>query len=146
MVDPIDKFLTPQAKLSGKGLVGFSYEVVVWLDRKSIAYLSCEHYFVSGFRFFVLSHRQLSLCKQRSLCYHCLLVVVMTPWKTLVSLGRKLCLFVCYVKHVGNKQWVAKGTVSIEWRREIGRYRTNIRRGVQRQRRTGLLWFWLHLL
>jgi len=56
-----------------------------------------------------------------------------------VSLGRKLCLFVCYVKHVANKQWVAKGATNIEWRREIGRCRTNIRRGVQRQRRRSMV-------
>jgi hypothetical protein len=52
-----------------------------------------------------------------------------------VSLGRKLCLFVCYMKHVGSKQWVAKGTVSIQWRREVGHCKTNIRRGVQGQKR-----------
>jgi len=56
-----------------------------------------------------------------------------------VSLGRKLCLFACYVKQVGNKQWVAKGATSIQWRGEVGRSRTNIRRGVQGQRRIGLL-------
>jgi len=53
-----------------------------------------------------------------------------------VSLGRKLCLFVCYVEHVGNKQWVAKGIVSIQWKREIGHCKANIRRGIQRQIRT----------
>jgi hypothetical protein len=56
-----------------------------------------------------------------------------------VSLSRKLCLFMCYVKQVGNKQWVARGTISIYWKREIRRYKMNIRRGVQGQRRTGLL-------
>ncbi len=55
-----------------------------------------------------------------------------------MSLGRKLCLFVCYVEQVGNKQWVAKGVASIQWRREIGHYMANIRRGIQRQRRIGL--------
>jgi hypothetical protein len=44
----------------------------------------------------------------------------------------------CYVEHVNNKQWVAKGIASIQWRREIGCCRMNIRRGVQRQRRTSL--------
>jgi hypothetical protein len=62
-----------------------------------------------------------------------------------VNLGRKLCLFVYYVEHVGNKQWVVKGAASIQWRREVKRCKTNIRRGVQRQRRIGLL-FWLPLL
>ncbi len=62
-----------------------------------------------------------------------------------MSLGRKLCLFVYYVEHVSNKQWVAKSAVSNQWRREIRRCKTNIRKGVQRQRRIGLL-FWLHLL
>jgi len=62
-------------------------------------------------------------------------MVIMTAWRRLVSLSKKLCLFVCYVKHVASKQWVAKGAASIEWRREIGCCRTNIRRGVQRQRR-----------
>jgi hypothetical protein len=49
-------------------------------------------------------------------------MILMTPWKRLVSLGRKLCLFVCYVKQVGSKQWVAKGVASIQWKKEIGRY------------------------
>jgi len=62
-------------------------------------------------------------------------MIVMISWKRLVSLGRKLCLFMCYVEQVGSKQWVAKGVASIESRREKGRYKTNIRRGVQRQRR-----------
>jgi hypothetical protein len=32
----------------------------------------------------------------------------------------------CYVKQVGNKQWVAKGVVSIQWRGEVGHYKMNI--------------------
>ncbi len=55
------------------------------------------------------------------------------------------CLFVCYVKQVGRKQWVAKGIASIQWRGEVGQCRMNIRRGVQGQRTTGLL-FLLKLL
>jgi hypothetical protein len=57
-----------------------------------------------------------------------------------VSLGRELCLFMCYVEHVGNKQWVAKGVASVQSIREIGRCMMNIRRGVQRQRKIDL-WF-----
>ncbi len=45
-----------------------------------------------------------------------------------MSLGRKLCLFVCYVKQVDSLQWVVKGVVSIQWRREVGHCRMNIRR------------------
>ncbi len=56
-----------------------------------------------------------------------------------MSLGRKLCLFVCYVKHVANKQWVAKGVASVEWRGEIKCCRMNIRRGVQRQRKRSMV-------
>jgi hypothetical protein len=66
-------------------------------------------------------------------------MVVMTTWRRLVSLGRKLCLFVCYVKHVANKQWVAKGVASVEWRGEIKCCRMNIRRGVQRQRKRSMV-------
>ncbi len=56
-----------------------------------------------------------------------------------MSLGRKLCLFLCYVKQVGSKQWVAKGATNIQWRGEVGRCKMNRRRGVQGQRRTCLL-------
>jgi len=48
------------------------------------------------------------------------LVVVMTAWRRLVNLGKKLCLFVCYVKQVGDKQWVDKGGASIQCRQEVG--------------------------
>jgi hypothetical protein len=34
--------------------------------------------------------------------------------KRLVSLGKKLCSFVHYVKHVDNKQWVAKDAANIQ--------------------------------
>ncbi len=34
-----------------------------------------------------------------------------------MNLGGKLCLFVCYVKHVDNKRWGDKGIISIHWRR-----------------------------
>jgi hypothetical protein len=52
---------------------------ILWSDMKSVGYLSCEHYFVLGFRllFWVV-------------------MVAMTAWRTLMSLDRKLCLFVCY--------------------------------------------------
>jgi hypothetical protein len=62
-----------------------------------------------------------------------------------MSLGRKFCLFMCYVKYVGNKQWVAKGVANIQWRGEVRRCRMNIRRGVQGQRKISLL-FWFNLL
>jgi len=48
-----------------------------------------------------------------------------------MSLGKKLCLFVCYAKQIDSKQWVAKGATSIQWRGEVGYCRTNIKRGVQ---------------
>jgi hypothetical protein len=73
---------------------------------------------------FVLSGRQLFSCKRQFLCYHCLLVVAMTASKRLVSLGRKLCLFVHYVKQVDNKQWVAKDATNIEWRGRVRRCMT----------------------
>ncbi len=57
-----------------------------------------------------------------------------------MSLGRKLCLFVCYVKQVGNKQWVVKGIASIQWIGGEACCRMNIR-GDQRQSKTCLL-FW----
>jgi len=43
------------------------------------------------------------------------------------------------VKQVGSKQWVAKGVTSIQWRGEVGCYRRSIKRGVQGQRWTCLL-------
>jgi hypothetical protein len=60
-----------------------------------------------------------------------LLVIVMIVWRRLVSLSKKLCLFVCYVEQVGNKQWVGKGTASIQWKGKVKSCKTNIRRGVQ---------------
>ncbi len=55
-----------------------------------------------------------------------------------MSLGKKLCLFVCYVKHVDNRRWVDKGVASIQWRQEVGCCWTNIRSGVEGQRKTSL--------
>jgi hypothetical protein len=43
-------------------------------------------------------------------------MVVMTVSKRLVNLGRKFCLFMHYVKHFDNKQWVAKDTTNIQWK------------------------------
>jgi hypothetical protein len=63
-----------------------------------------------------------------------------------VSLGRKLCLFVCYVEQVGKKQWVAKGVVSIQWRREIRHCMMNIRRGEFKGKEGHVCCIWLHLL
>jgi hypothetical protein len=91
----------------------------------SWTFFSCEHNFVSRvlvFLFFCLSSCQLSSCKQHILFYHCLLMVAMTISRILVSLGRKLCLFVYYVKQVDNKQWVAKEAANIQWRWRIGRF------------------------
>jgi hypothetical protein len=61
-------------------------------------FFSCEHDFVSRVLVFVLSSCQLSSCRRRILFYYCLLVVAMIFLRILVSLGRKLCLFVYYVK------------------------------------------------
>jgi hypothetical protein len=66
--------------------------------------LSCEHDFVSRVLVFVLSGRQLSSYRRQILFYHYLLMVTMIVSRRLVSLGRKLCLFVYYVEQVDNKQ------------------------------------------
>jgi hypothetical protein len=71
-----------------------------------------------------LNGHQFFWCRRRSLYYHYLLVVV----------SRKLCLFVCYAKHVGNRLWVVKGVASMQWRREVGCSWKNIRSGVWRKR------------
>jgi len=83
-------------------------------------FLSCEHDFVSRVLVFVLSSCQLSLHKWWILFYHCLLVVAMTTSRRLMGPGRKLCLFVYYVKQVDNKQWVAKDIANIQWRWKVG--------------------------
>ena len=62
-------------------------------------------------------------------------MIVMIVWNQLVSLGRKLYLFVCHVEQVGSKQWVAKGAAIIQWKGEVGHCKTNIRRGVQRAKK-----------
>jgi hypothetical protein len=74
---------------------------------------------------FVLRGHQLSSCRRRILCYHYLLVITMTILRRLMSLSRKLCLFVYYVKHVDNKQWVPKGGANIQWRGRVGRCMTS---------------------
>ncbi len=72
-------------------------------------------------------------------------MVVIIVSKRLVSLGRKLCLFVNYVKHVDNKQWVAKDIANISMERRSKTLHDNIRKGVQGQKKGGLL-VWLSLL
>jgi hypothetical protein len=37
----------------------------------------------------------------------------MTVSRRLVSLGRKLCLFMHYVEQINNKQWMAKKTTTL---------------------------------
>jgi hypothetical protein len=69
---------------------------------------------------FVLNYCQLSSCRWHILFYHYLLVVAMTIVRRLLSLSRKLCLFVYYVKHVDNKQWVAKDVANIQLRWRVG--------------------------
>jgi hypothetical protein len=81
---------------------------------------SCEHNFIYRVLVFVLSGQQLSLCRWRILFYHCLLMVAMIVSRRLVSLERKLCLFVYYVKQVDNKQWVAKDVANIQWKGRVG--------------------------
>jgi len=66
-------------------------------------------------------------------------VVAITTLKRFMSLSRKLCLFVHYVKQVDNKQWVATDVASIQWRGGVGCCMMNIRRRVQLQRKAGLL-------
>jgi hypothetical protein len=41
-----------------------------------------------------------------------------------MNLGRKLCLFVYYVKQVDKKQWVAKNVANIQWRGRVGQCMT----------------------
>jgi hypothetical protein len=104
------------------------------LTRQKVSwiFLSCEHDKFLGFWFF-LSGRQLSLCKRWILFNHYLLMVAMIISRRLVSLGRKLCLFVYYVKHVDNKQWVAKEATTFNGGVESRMVHDNIRRGIQRQ-------------
>jgi len=51
-----------------------------------------------------------------------LLAVAMTISRKLVSLGKKLCLFVYYVEQINNKQWMAKKIVALNggmWSRMV---------------------------
>ncbi len=48
-------------------------------------------------------------------------MVAMTISRRLVSLAMKFCIFMYYVKHVENKQWVAKDATNIEWKERVGR-------------------------
>jgi hypothetical protein len=48
----------------------WSLVITFWPDMELVAYISCEHYFVLGFKFFVCSHHHLSSCRQQGLCYH----------------------------------------------------------------------------
>jgi hypothetical protein len=106
-------------------------------------FLSCEHDFVFRVFIFVLNGRQLSSCRRRILCYHCLLVVEMTTSRRLVSLGRKLCLFVYHVKQVDNKQMGGQGCCKHSMERENRTVHDNIRKGVQGQMEE-VYWFgWL---
>ncbi len=52
-----------------------------------------------------------------------------------MSLGRKLCLFTCYVKQVGGKQWVAKGAASIQWRGESRTLQDKYKKGSSRAKK-----------
>jgi hypothetical protein len=63
----------------------------------------------------------------------------MTALKRLVSLGRKLCLFVYYVEQINNKQWVAKEATTFNGGVENRTLHDNIRRIIQGQCKVGLL-------
>jgi hypothetical protein len=45
--------------------------------------------------------------------HHCLLVATIIVSRKLVSMGRKFCLFVCYVEHIGTELWMAEEVVAL---------------------------------
>ncbi len=45
-------------------------------------------------------------------------------FKETCMLGRKICLFVHYMKQVDGKQWMAKDVASIQWRGGVGQCMT----------------------
>jgi len=54
--------------------------------------------------------------------HHCLLTTTMIVSRKLVSLGRKLCLFVYYVEKINNKQWMVKKITTLNgnvWSRMV---------------------------
>jgi hypothetical protein len=58
-----------------------------------------------------------------------------------VSLGRKLCLFVYYVEHIDNKQWMVKETATFNGGVENRTVHNNMRRRIQEQCEVGLFVF-----
>ncbi len=60
-----------------------------------------------------------------------------------MSLGSKLCLFVYYVEHVDNKQWVAKEAATFNGGVE-SRMVHNIRRRIQGQWRQVCWLYWFY--
>ncbi len=60
-------------------------------------------------------------------------MATMTSSKRLVSLGRKLCLFVYYVEQVDNKQWVAKDVPTFNGGVESRMVHDTIKKGIQGQ-------------
>jgi hypothetical protein len=92
---------------------------------------------------FVLSGHQLFSCRRQILCYHYLLMVAMIVLRKLVSLNRKFCLFVYYVKHVDNKKWVAKDAANIQWRRRVGRCMTSYKKEFKGKCRQVYWFYWL---
>jgi hypothetical protein len=85
-------------------LVKMTYLIIYWIENlvktktwppcmtghESVGYFSHVNMILFwGFGFFLGAH-QLSSCIWQILCYHCLLVIVMTTSRRLVSLGRKL--------------------------------------------------------
>jgi hypothetical protein len=45
--------------------------------------------------------------------HHCLLAVTIIVSRKLVSMGRKSCLFVCYVKQIGTKLWMVEEAAAL---------------------------------
>jgi hypothetical protein len=82
------------------------------------------------------------MCQQWKLFHHYLLVAIMTASRRLVNLGKKLCLFVYYVEHINNKQWVAKEATTFNGDGESRTVHDNIRRRIQEQW-ASLLVFWI---
>jgi hypothetical protein len=64
---------------------------------------------------------------------HCLLVATMTVSRRLVSMGRKLCLFVYYVELTNNKQWMVEEATTLNGAMESRMVEGSIRRKIQEQ-------------
>jgi hypothetical protein len=64
--------------------------------------------------------------------------------RILVSMGRKLCLFVYYVEQINHKQWMAKEVATLNGRMESRTVESKIKKRIQKQCEAGLSSFWFH--